>query len=365
MSLVIERDAFLSGLSAVRRIVIRNLTIPILQNIRMEAAGGKLTLLAHSCDACTTVTVAAEGDLNPITAPCEMLYGLVNALPKGSHVTIVLDKERLVLTSGRSKYRLPTLPERDFPLVLEVKNQIAECTLTANDAVQLFKRPARAAENTETRIYLNGIYLHAVGGKLAACATDGHRLVRTIVDVATDTCGVIVSNSACAEILKLNAEEITLSWSKDIISATAGNITLASKFVAGTFPDYVRAVPASYGAYLEMNRLEFAGAISRMAVISGPHLVITWDDDPSSIAISVVGLEEGAEEVSCTASHMPAGVFGVSPRQLQEVAAVLHGDAIRLHWIDKDSALKLSDPAEPDVLVIQMPRYMPAQQAAA
>lgn len=362
--MIIERDAFLSGLSAVRRIVIRNSPIPILQNLRLEAVGGKLTLLAHSRDACTTVAVAAEGDLGAITTPCEMLHGLVNALPRGSHVTIVLDKDRLILTSGKSKYRLQTLPAADFPLALEVKGEATGVVLGKDDIAELFKRGMFAVETDTRRIYLCGAYLHSHGGMLSSGITDGKRAFRASVGIKFAGHGAIVDMSSCAEIARMDGNEITLHWDERIITVTSGNLLYASKLIDGSYPDFDRVV-SSYdqAGYLECDCAELQAASVRIAVVAGPHLMMTWDTDPSMITIE--SPEGGREEIACTSHNMKAGMFGVSPGYLRQAAGLVTGETVRLYWRAPDEPIKIVDPRDPNLFFIQTPRYRPAHQAAA
>jgi len=364
MKIVAERDALLAALAATRRTVVKTV-IPIMSNARLEASAGELSVLTHAFDQCMQAVIDVETEKpGACTAPAEMLHNIVRGMPAGSHLTISVDKAQLLIVCGKSRYRLPVLPAIDFPSALVAGKTIGECKFTPEDAARLFKQPMMAAETAESRFYLKGAYLHSIGGKLGTCVTDGHRLLRPETEIPFTGDGVIVPTVACQEIARLGAD-VDLTWSDRIIEARCGNLTYASKLVDGTFPDYHRAILPNYAGWIELDRAELAAAVDRLVALGAIHMVLTWGDDPTSVTLSITGAEAGQEEVDCSAEQMGAGHFGVSPRQLQDMVGVFTGETVRLHWIDKSSPCKFSDPADPGLLAIQMPRYSPAQEAAA
>src|SRR5207302_10146691 len=111
----------------------------------------------------------------------------------------------------------------------------------------------------------NGIFLHTTDFNghmmLRAVATDGHRLARIEIpapDGAIGMPGVIVPRKAVSEVQKLIEDpgmevrvEISAAKARFIFgdpsassgqvhSAGAGQVVLASKLIAWTYPDYVR-----------------------------------------------------------------------------------------------------------------------------
>jgi DNA polymerase-3 subunit beta len=80
-------------------------------------------------------------------------------------------------------------------------------------------------------------------------ATDGHRLARIdapVPDGAADMPGVIVPRKTVGELRKLledDEAEIAVSVSETKIRFATPEITLTSKVIDGTFPDYTRVIP--------------------------------------------------------------------------------------------------------------------------
>src|SRR3990167_624304 len=157
MKLTIERGALLDALSHVQNIVERRTTISILSNVLLEAKKGELRLTATDLDIeaidSADAKVSREG---AVTAPAGTLFDVVRKLPSGAEVQIELDAEtqRLVLTAGRSKFELPTLPAADFQTMASDEGSV-QFSLGARDLARLIDKTRFAISTEETRYYLN------------------------------------------------------------------------------------------------------------------------------------------------------------------------------------------------------------------
>ena len=150
--------------------------------------------------------------------------------------------------------------------------------LPATDLKGIIDRTRFAISNEETRYYLNGIYFHSATSNgtqvLRGVATDGHRLARVEVPLpkgAADIPGVIVPRKTVGEVRKLLDESdgsVDIELSDTRIRFAIGNVTLVSKLIDGTFPDYERVIPTGNDKVLNVPCKEFAHAVDRVSTIS-------------------------------------------------------------------------------------------------
>src|SRR5215831_18010337 len=240
MKLTIERGALLKSLAHVQSVVERRNTIPILSNVLLEAADGALALTATD---------------------------IVRKLPEGAQVQLdgTGDGAQVTLKAGRSRFVLATLPKEDFP-AMGAGDLPHQFGIAVQELRNLIDRTRFAISTEETRYYLNGIYLHATtSGEvkvLRAVATDGHRLARFEMPLpagAAEMPGIIVPRKAVGELRKLLDEadgrvEVALSDAK--IRFVVGGVTLTSKLIDGTFPDYQRVIPTGNDKVMEVPKRE-------------------------------------------------------------------------------------------------------------
>jgi DNA polymerase-3 subunit beta len=109
---------------------------------------------------------------------------------------------------------------------------------------------------------------------LRCVATDGHRLARIDAPCppgAADMPGVIVPRKTVGELRKLlddDEAEIAVSVSETKVRFATPEITLTSKVIDGTFPDYTRVIPTGNTRKMEVDAAEFAKAVDRVATVS-------------------------------------------------------------------------------------------------
>ncbi|PZO64630.1 MAG: DNA polymerase III subunit beta, partial [Paracoccus denitrificans] len=255
-------------------------------------------------------------------------------LPDGALVTIASDDAngRLTVQAGRSNFNLATLPKEDFP-VMASSEYTANFAAPATVLRRLFDKSRFAISTEETRYYLNGVYMHVAdgeGGKVLRCvATDGHRLARIDAPLpagAADMPGVIVPRKTVAELKKLlddDEAEIAVSVSETKIRFATPNITLTSKVIDGTFPDYTRVIPTGNTRRLEVDAADFARAVDRVATVSSERSrAVKLALETDKVVLSVNAPDAGAadEELIVAYGDEPLDI-GFNAKYLQEIAA--------------------------------------------
>src|SRR3954462_3241004 len=281
MKFTVERAILLKALAHVQSVVERRNTIPILANLLIAVQDGGLKLTATDMEIAVVEEVPGVQVARPgrTTAPAATLYEIVRKLPEGAKVELdhAGGDAALKLRAGRFNTDLSVLPVEDFPSMTEGKLPHG-FSLPAGQLRELVDRTRFAISTEETRYYLNGIYLHATesdGTKvLRAVATDGHRLARVeepAPDGADGMPGVIIPRKTVAELRKLLEEEsgeVEIGLSDTRIQFKAGPVTLTSKLIDGTFPEYERVIPRDNDKVLRVGKKDFSDAVARVAAIS-------------------------------------------------------------------------------------------------
>ncbi len=280
MKLKADRAALLKALAHVQSVVEKRNTIPILANVMIRVADGKLALTATDMEIAIVEEVPASTSRNgAATAPAATLYEIVRKLPENAEIE--LDHPggdaQLALRAGRYATSLVVLPVEDFPS-MTAGALPHRFNLSAQQLRGLIDRTRFAISTEETRYYLNGIYLHATdsdGTKvLRAVATDGHRLARVeepLPEGAGSMPGVIIPRKTVAELRKLLDEvtgNVEVALSDTRIQFHVDAVRLTSKLIDGTFPEYERVIPRGNDKILRVNKKEFADAVARVAAIS-------------------------------------------------------------------------------------------------
>jgi len=369
MKITIERGALLKSLNHVQSVVERRNTIPILSNVLLRAKDGQLSLTATDLD--IEVVEAIDADVaqpGGTTAPAHTLYDIVRKLPDGAQVELSTgsDEGRLQLVSGRSRFALQALPQEDFP-AMSAGNLPHRFDLEGEALRRLVEKTRFAISTEETRYYLNGIYLHAVeSGKvkaLRAVATDGHRLAQVDHELpkgASDMPGIIVPRKTVLELQKLLEGEtgsISIGVSETKIRFEFSGVTLTSKLIDGTFPDYGRVIPKDNDKTLQVDGKRFAEAVDRVSTISTEKSrAVKLNLDEGRLTLSVTNPDSGSatEELSVSYSSGPLEI-GFNARYLLDITTQLDGEQATLVLADSGSPTLVRDGDDDKAVYVLMP----------
>jgi DNA polymerase-3 subunit beta len=366
-----DRATLMKALAHIQSVAEKRNTIPILANVLIAVREGKLSFTATDMEIAVVEEVVAIASRDgATTASAATLYEIVRKLPDGAEVE--LDSPGgdgpLALRAGRYATSLVALPVEDFP------------SMTAGSLPHRFHIPAQALRGLidrtrfaisteETRYYLNGIYLHAADADgtpvLRAVATDGHRLARVeepLPEGAGGIPGVIIPRKTVGEIRKLLEEttgEVEVAMSETRVQFRAGAVTLTSKLIDGTFPEYERVIPKDNDKVLRVGKKDFSDAVARVAAISSERsrpvkLSLARD----LLVLSAASPDQGTatEELEGDRVHYDAGPLeiGFQARYLNDITDQIHNE-VEFCFADGAAPTIVRDAEDRNALYVLMP----------
>jgi DNA polymerase-3 subunit beta len=369
MRFTIERAKLLKTLSHVQSIVEKRNTIPVLSNVRIEALGDGISFKATDMDTEITEIVDAKiTETGATTAPAHMLYDIVRKLSDGSQVELIYpdDKGQLTISSGRSKFSLPTIAVEDFPVISDDKLPTS-FVMSKDDLKDVIDRTQFAASTEETRYYLNGLYIHSkkegASEVLRVVATDGHRLAcveSPLPQGAEDLKGVIIPRKTIGEIRKLlddtSVETVTVEISDNKVRFSITDINLTSKLIDGVYPDYERVIPTDNDKSLELSVKELAAAVDRVSVVAERTRAIKMLTHPNKVTIvtSSPDLGSASEDLEAKYDH-EALEIGYNFRYLLDILAEVKGENVRISFADASSPSVIHDTSDSSAIYVLMP----------
>ncbi|AWW74990.1 DNA polymerase III subunit beta [Erythrobacter sp. KY5] len=372
MKATIERATLLRCLSHVQSVVERRNTIPILSNVLIDASdGGSVRVMATDLDLQVVETMSASSVESPgaITVSAHLLFDIARKLPDGSQVSLETAENRMEVKAGRARFKLPTLPRDDFPVIVE-GDLPTSFEIPARTLAQMIDATRFAISTEETRYYLNGIFLHVTDEDepvLKAAATDGHRLARFTLarpDGAEGMPDVIVPRKAVAELRKLLEEaldgsvQVDLSASKIRFTLSGeGGVVLTSKLIDGTFPDYSRVIPTGNDKLLRVDPKLFFEGVDRVATIATEKTrAVKMGLDADKVTLSVTSPDNGNAAEELMADYKSDGFeIGFNANYLKDILGQFDSEEIELHLADAGAPTLIRESDSSPALYVLMP----------
>lgn len=377
MKLTIEQAALQKALTRVVAVVPRKNTIPILDNLMIdaEADAGAVWLVGTDLNLEARVRVDAVVERpGRTTVPAQLFDQIVRNAPSGADVLLDLDPDRdprMMARFGRSKYNVPVLPAQDFP-VWKMPTWRAEVPADAVTLSSMIARAAFAVCTDETRHYLQGAYLHTAPElgepHLRFTATNGHVLGWGQTGIGLKDAGwagVIVPTKTLAEFraaLDSRAGEVTIRIAHEGVQLQTADLVITSKVISGDFVDYVRLVPKTWPREVRVNRRLLADAVTRVNVMTTDKASsIKLAFAPETITLTVRNDLAGqvVEEIDAEFTGEPCDI-GFSARYLLSALKQTEADDIVMGFTDDASPMRIEphvdDPEYGAAFAIVMPQ---------
>lgn len=363
MKFSVSREEFLKPLQLVVGVVERRQTLPILANVLISLKSGRLALTGTDLEVEIVGQLSLEtfSDEGEITVPARKLMDICRSLPEGSELTLAEDGGRMLVTSGRSRFTLSTLPASEFPSVDDGPGN-TEFNIEQLLFKQLLDSTAFAMAQQDVRYYLNGMLLEVGDGRVRAVSTDGHRLAMkdaSLPMVQTSPIQAIVPRKAVLELSRLLGGEgaVDVVLGNNHIRVTTPEFRFTSKLVDGAYPDYERVLPKGGDKLLTGNREELRQAFSRTSILSnekyrGVRLLL--GDGLLTLTANNPEQEEAQEEVVVNYNGGELEV-GFNVGYIIDVLNVLKGQDVSFHLSDANSSALMQDPADDAAIYVVMP----------
>lgn len=358
-----QRETLLKPMQQVVGVVERRQTLPVLANLLVQVKSGRVALTGTDLEvemrASAAVDASAEGD---ITIPARKWFDIVRALPDGVKVDLQVKGDRVVMSAGRSRYTLASLPADEFPTTDEIE-VVERVSLPEGALRRLMERTSFAMANQDVRYYLNGLLLDLRGTGLRCVATDGHRMAMSETTLATPVKGsrqLIIPRKGVTELLGLlegGDAELVVEFAANHIRVRRGDVVFTSKLIDGRFPDYEAVVPLGADKLVQLDRDVARNALQRAAILSNEkYRGVRLEVSPNCLKVIAHNpeQEEAIEEIEAetTVSDIAIG-FNVS--YLLDALGSLDGERVQLQLRDAQSSCLVTGAVDQNTRHVVMP----------
>jgi len=123
MRLFCEKESFLKNISAVQRAVGTRSSLPILNNILLEAEKDNLNLMATDLEIAISSKFSAQVEEGgSITFPSKYMLDIVRRLP-AKEIKLTVEKGTFIhLNSGKAHFTITGLSSEEFPSFPEISD---------------------------------------------------------------------------------------------------------------------------------------------------------------------------------------------------------------------------------------------------
>jgi DNA polymerase-3 subunit beta len=347
MEIRLNREQLLPVVTRVVGVVERRQTLPILGNLLLQANNQGLRMVSTDLEVEvrgeSPADVAEPGE---VTVPARKFLDIVRNLPEGSSLNVKVSGERCVISSGRGRYVLGTLPASDFPVMQsEVGMDLIE--VEEGKFRRLLEKTWFAMAQQDVRYYLNGLLLEFIPSGIRGVATDGHRLARFDLngdlEIEGEGRSIIVPYKTVMELRRQLLGEGTplrILVGEKSVRFEAGEFVTTTKLIDGRFPDYERVIAGDHGRSAILGKERLRGALVRASVLSNEKykgVRMEFDGDVLRLQTHNPEQEEALEEIDVVCQGDPT-TLGFNVSYLLDVLGAVEGEEVEVAFEDGNSS---------------------------
>jgi len=305
MELTVGKADLQKELQLCQGVVEKRSTIPILSNVLLKAADGRLEIAATDLDV-TILSSCGARVTTPggVTIEAKRLFDVVRSLPdEDVHMTLQ-ENNSMLIESGTAKFRLLGLPAEDYP-TLPTVNVAEGFSIPLDELKTMVAKVKFAITHEETRFQLNGALLKIQPNKMEMVATDGHRMA--LINFPSGITGakgkkgsdltILIPRKALDEILRLEGGEegnVRFGVSENQLFFEAGDRRLLARMIDVNFPNYMEVISRDNDRHVMVDRERLLSTIKRISLVANERTrAVRFDFSPGKLTVSSTNPELG------------------------------------------------------------------------
>ncbi|MFZ2970070.1 MAG: DNA polymerase III subunit beta [Minisyncoccia bacterium] len=314
MKLTCTQENLNKALSIVGKVINKNTTLPILNNVLLKTDKKGLKLSSTNLELGVTYWIGGKiEEEGEITIPTKLFSNFISNLPN-DNVEIRLREDVLSIKCNGYKTNIKGLSAKEYPIMPKIESEPI-FKINSSAFKYALSQVLPAVSNSESRMELTGILLDLSQirkGKIILVATDSYRLAeKTVVleksnvsEEALKTLGdinsIIIPKNTVQELVRDLDDsdeilEVTISERQVLFSF--GKANMISRLIEGKYPDYKQVIPDSYKIKIEVYLKELLNAIrvaSLFTNVSNNSIELKISSSTKSIEVSAETSEVGS-----------------------------------------------------------------------
>lgn len=271
------------GILIAEKIIGKNLTLPILSNILLEAEKGGLKVSATNLEIGLVTKIRAKIEKEgKIAVPGRIIGGILSQLEDGSQITLEEKNSILKMLYNGNSAAIKGMDAKDFPIIPKPESKFL-FEISASEMQKKAGNVLAAAATSDTRQELTGAHLELGETKITLAATDSFRLSEAVIKldkakVTEDYKKYLAKNSAVivpartlSEIIRaISAEDenVKVYLAENQIFFETADVLFVSRLIDGKYPEYKQVVPKEFSLNMIVKKEDLLKAARLAGVFS-------------------------------------------------------------------------------------------------
>lgn len=368
MKFICTKENLLQGIQAVSPVTGKQVHLPILNNILLQAEMQGVKAIGTNLEMAITALIRGKVEIEgSFTIPAKTLVEYVSLLPNEARVDCELENNEFVLRSGKQKTKIKGMLASEFPAVPDTE-KVSELVFSSDNLKQALQRVLVSVSHSEVRPELQGVLMQTNTEeqlRVFLASTDSYRLTEVRADLlqqASTAVRVIIPQRAAQEIARLlpnTHESVTLSLGDGQCSCVIGDVQIVSRLLDGNYPDYRQIIPKNWITQVLVNVAELQKGVRAASLfttqgVNAVSVEIRPSEEIMHISSTSSQLGEHAADIAVEGAGEDVRII-LNHRYLLDGLNTTNGEKVSLKIVSGESPCILVPEKSDDYLYIIMP----------
>ncbi len=316
MKLEILKENLKTGILTVEKIVGKNLSLPILNNVLLFTEDSFLVFTSTDLETAIKLWVLTKViKSGKLVVPAKFFSSVVSTLPN-EKITLLQNGQNLHIECGVVKTQIQGFNPEEFPIIPEFKNSEyleVDSAIFCQGISQVIDVPIASQSRPE----ISGVYFNFSKNNIKIAATDSFRLAEkniTLEKVVKRDYSFILPQRPARElinilegkegILKIYFSNNQVMFEFPLKEIDHPQIQITSRLIEGEYPNYTEIIPTKFKTNVVVKRDEFLNQIKAASLFSGKvnEVKISINAEKKEINIFAKSLDLGENQSSVLAN---------------------------------------------------------------
>ncbi len=349
MNIECVKEKLSYAIAKAERITGKNITLPVLSCVLLEAHDSTLTIKATNLDLGLEISLPVKVTTpGKIAVSGSVLYNFISNITNDKNVTLEAVGDNLKVSTKHSNSIIKAFPVDDFPNIPKVSNE-RTFTFNAPNLIKGFKSVIYSSSVSTIRPVLSSVFIYSEEDSVVFAATDSFRLSEKRMGVKKhkEFNQILIPFKNVGEIVRTLEdikEDVIVCLNENQISFSYEDLYITSRVIDGVFPDYKQIIPKEVKTEVVVLKQDLVSSLRISNIFSDRFSQVVFNINPKD------------KKFEITTKNMDVG------ENVNNIDAVIKGEELTISFnykyiidcfqsIDTDSiSLSFSDVNKPMVV---------------
>lgn len=356
------KEKLLEAVYKAEKITGKNLTLPILSSLALEASPSILKIRATNLDLGLEISLPVK-----VTSPGKsaiqgsLLSNFLTNLPSETKIEIQTKENEAFIHTIKTSTKVKTQNFSDFPIIPKLEGK--KFKIDAGSFIKGLKSVSFAAAVSSMKPELSSINIFHDDGNLFFVATDSFRLAEKKIksEKSKEISQILLPLKNVADVIRVLEgirDEVEVVISQNQISFSAEGVYLVSRIIEGNFPDYKQIIPKESKTEVTLLKGDLASALKLANVFSDSFNQVVFKIIPSEKLFELTTKNADVGENHNIVDAVLKGdelTLGFNYKYIADALPSIDSDSLTLSFVGPGKPVVIKGVSDKSFLYIVMP----------